>query len=33
VAIAPYAAPAVGTPMDRDALLRCLDTPDVRAMR
>ncbi|WP_174291339.1 MBL fold metallo-hydrolase [Sphingomonas bacterium] len=30
--IAPYAAPAPVTPVSRDALLKCLDTPAVRAM-
>ena len=31
--VAPYAAPAKVTPTSRDALLRCLDTPAVHAMR
>ena len=31
--IAPYVAPKTGPVMARDALLRCLDTPAVRAMR
>ena len=30
--IAPYAAPAAVTPMNRVALLKCLDTPTVRAL-
>ncbi len=31
--IAPYAPPAPVSPMSRDALLHCLDTPAVRALR
>ena len=31
--VAPYAAPAPAPPMSREALLKCLDTPAVRALR
>ena len=33
VEIAPYRSPAPVAPIDRDQLLRCLDTPKVRALR
>ncbi len=33
VAIPPYALPQRGRPLDRDAMLRCLDTPEVAALR
>ncbi len=31
--VAPYAAPTPGKPMARDAMLHCLDTPEVKALR
>lgn len=31
--VAPYATPRRGKPMARDSMLRCLDTPEVKALR
>lgn len=31
--VAPYATPRTGKPMARDSMLRCLDTPEVKALR
>ena len=31
--VAPYAPPQAGKPMERDAMLACMDTPEVKALR